>query len=171
MDLGPFVVWRKARSVQRSKYTCSERVPLEIKWASTCAGDRDVFTGVKMCGWSTACHACCGKGSGRGVWCGVLSLKKSGIYQEPQEHNMNPQELNPSWKRSVMYKCWVWLLSVCGLVAGLLFCGGLDRRPCLVGCVSLLSMRYLLCGVKKRFHVHDGSKNDNYRKNSVHYGS
>ena len=67
MDLGPFVVWRKARSVQRSKYTCSERVPLEIKWAKACAGDGDVFTCVTLCGWSTVCHVvgikvcrCCG---------------------------------------------------------------------------------------------------------------
>ena len=47
MDLGLFVVWHKARSVQRSRCTSSERVPLEMKWDCTCAGDRDVFTCVK----------------------------------------------------------------------------------------------------------------------------
>ena len=39
MDLGPVVDWRQARLIPLSGYTCVERVPLEIKWACTCAGD------------------------------------------------------------------------------------------------------------------------------------
>ena len=79
MDIGPFVVWRETLSIQLSRKTCLERVPLEIKWACTFAGYGEVFTCVKMCRWSTVCHAV---EYGRwwsvwfwcvcGVWCSVV---------------------------------------------------------------------------------------------------
>ena len=38
VGLGPYPVWRKTRIVQKklSRYTCSDLVPLGMKWACTC---------------------------------------------------------------------------------------------------------------------------------------
>ena len=36
--------WQEARSILMFRYTCAERVPLEIKWACSTAGNGEVFT-------------------------------------------------------------------------------------------------------------------------------
>ena len=68
MGLGPLVDWRVDRSIQLSRYTFVQRVPLELKWACTFIGDGVMFTCGKMCCWSTALPCC---GMWYVVWCGV----------------------------------------------------------------------------------------------------
>ena len=104
------------------KYICS-RVPLEIKWACTFAGDGDVFTCVTVCGWSTVCHVV-------GVERGVVVVVWWRLFAKGyQQFTMNPQEHNRSWKGSAMCLLLgvgvVWLFLLLLSVAGFLLCCGL----------------------------------------------
>ena len=125
-----------------------ERVPLEIKWSCSCAGNGDAFTCVIMDGCRTVCHVA-GVGVGCGVsllWWGESSSPKGDqqFTVNSQEHNMNPQEHNQSWTRNATCLCWY-----------VLVCVSMCCRLCVCCSWSVVVwwivflMRCLLCGSTK----------------------
>ena len=152
-----------ARS-QRSRYTCSERVPLDRKWACACAGDwrcvwheLNCMAGAqfamlreRMLAWNVVWCRCCGVAK--------TLRQKSAIYHEPPREQYESPRTKPILEKLCHLSLLVCVgmccrlsVSVC-VVAGLLLCGGLS------------SLRCWLCqlyGLHKR-HVTSmaGSKND-----------
>ena len=68
MDLGSFVVWREARTMQLSRFSCVERVPLEFVGLYLHWRWRGVYLRLNVS--LEHCLSCCGMW--QVVWCGAV---------------------------------------------------------------------------------------------------